>query len=135
MVPKLFIQTENNQSGFAALLGVIIITALAVSFASGMLMSGFSSQRTSRDLQSSFLAQAYASACVELAIQAIVASPNYSGSGNSIINNGNCSYVAAQGNGAVTISSLGTDGVMSKRLQVILATTPSMRITKWQDLP
>ena len=137
MVQKLFVQTkvDLDQSGYAALFSVIIITAIAITFSSSLLVTGSTNQRTSSDLYNSTRARVNAESCVEMAIRELVINNAFAGSYSQILDPGSCTYeVVQQSSGAVLVNATGISGIMKTKLQVELNVLSGIKVNRWQEI-
>lgn len=127
---------DNRQSGFAILLSVLVLGAVASSIVIGMLVGSIiSSKKTIAESVGSEALFA-ADACVEEALQQLYANPSFSGSGNLTLTNSGCSYTVTNiGGSDRQIDATGTAGNHTRRIQVVVtAAAPQISITSWQEV-
>ena len=127
---------KSYQSGYIALLSVIIVGAMAVTVAVTFLLVGLSWSQTSFDLVQLNQSKALANACAEEALQQIRSATAFTGSGNLNLGQGTCAYTVTAGSGQNrTISTSGTVGNMTRKVQIsITAITPLIIISSWQEI-
>lgn len=148
-----------NNSGYVALMSVVIIGAAAAAIAVSVLLLGLASSRTSLVLAQSSQARALAEGCVEHALQAISDSSNvapadsshfngdsshfvpgdsshFSGGGNYSFRLGTCSYeVSSRGGESGVIAATGTVGTVIRKLRVVISSIhPAITVVSWQDV-
>lgn len=125
-----------NQSGYIALLSVIMVGAMAVVVAVTFLSVGINWSQTSFDLERSKQTTVLAHACAEEALQQIRSSTPYTGSGNLNLGQGSCTYTVSSGGGQNrTIDVSATVGPMTRKIQItITAITPLIVISSWQEV-
>lgn len=126
----------KNQ-GFAAVLSVIILSAvvLAVLAISSNLTVNLS-RMSGADFKG-LNARSLASACAEVALQAIFDNTSFTGSNNLSIGSGACQYTVSNTGGTTRqIIAEGSFQNATRRLTVnISGFTPSITISGWQENP
>ncbi len=130
-----FVITEMK--GYVALVSVLIVGAMGVIVATGVILLGLSWSRTSFALTQSLQAKTSADACVEEALQRIKDSTPFSGSGTLTLGLGGCTYTVTN-NGAQnrSVVSVGTVGTVVRKVSVTLdKISPSINITSWREVP
>lgn len=127
---------QHSQSGYVALLSVLILGAVATSVGIALLVSGTDSQRASLVEQQSKQARAAAVACAEEALQTIHDTTTYTGSNNLTLSSSSCSYTVTNNGGASrTILATGTAGNVVKKVQVYVTIgASSISVTSWQEV-
>jgi len=128
---------SKAQSGYVALLSVLIIGAVALAIASALLVNGADSQREVLTYQQSVQARALATACTEEALQQMHDNTAFTGTNNLTLGQGNCTYtVTNTGGTARTIASSGTVSPVVRKIFVnATAGATAITITSWQDVP
>ncbi len=126
---------KSSQKGYAALLAVIIISAMALAAVVSTAALGGGSSKTSRLQVTSAQARGGAQACAELAFQQLITSSSYTGSGNATIGSAACTYAVTNLSGTQKrITTTGTVGTVVKKVQVDI-TTATLAIISWQEIP
>jgi len=127
---------SNPESGYVALLAVLIVGAVATAIALVLLTSGADSQRSALVGQQSKQARALAVACAEEALQQIHDNIAFSKANTISLGQGNCTYtvaVTAPTTRSITVSA--TVGNVVKKIQLYATIgTSSISITSWQEV-
>jgi type II secretory pathway component PulK len=128
--------TNASQSGYVALLSVLIVGAIATATGIALLVTSSDSQRSALISQQSKQARALAVACSEEALQVIFDDTVYTGTGNVTLGQGSCSYtVTSTGSTTRTISVTGTvNNTLRKILINVTIGSSNISITSWQDV-
>jgi hypothetical protein len=127
---------RGRQSGYVALLAVLIVGAASVVIASGLLLTSTDSQRITLASQRLALARNNALACAEEALQQIHDSQSFTTGGtNLVLATGTCSYaVANTGGNNRTITATSSVSLSLRRVIVTLTRdTTTMTILTWQE--
>ena len=129
-------KNRNWKSGYMALLGVLVVSAVAISITVSLVLLGLGSSRTTFAIQQGAQARALASACAEEALRTILDIPSFLGSGNLTLGRGTCTYsVADSGGGGRIIEAEGTvDNVVRKVRVSASSISPSIDLTSWQEV-
>lgn len=125
-----------RQSGYVALMSVLVVGAASLAIATALLLTAADSQRSTLVSQQSAQARNLATACAEEALQQVNSSNSYTGTGNLSLGQGSCTYTVSNTGGSNrTITSSGTVGPVVRRLQ-ITATVGATNITvdTWQEV-
>lgn len=124
------------ESGYVALLAVLIIGATSLAIGLTLLTTGTDSQRAALVTQQSAQARALADACAEEALQQIYTTASFTGSNNLSQGQGGCTYTVTNTGGANrTIDATGTvNGVVRKVKVYATITASSISITSWQEV-
>lgn len=127
---------HNNQSGYIALLAVLIVGAVATATSLVLLATSANSQRSALTSQQAKQARALAVACSEEALQLINEDTAYTGTGNLTLGQGSCTYtVASTGASTRTIATTATVGNILRKIQISVTIGASnITITSWQDI-
>lgn len=130
------VNPNAHQSGYVALIAVLIIGAAAVAISLTLLMTGVDSQRSGLSGQRSKQARALAVACAQEALQQVHDSTSFTGTNNLAIGQGNCSYtVTSTGANTRTIVSSGTVGNVVRKIQAYVTIGVSgISVTSWQEV-
>ncbi len=125
----------KNRKGYITLISVLLVSAAGVMISLSIILLGNASSRTSFALQQSNQARALSNACVEKALQQIMAS-NFTGSGNITEGFGVCTFtVTSQGGENRTIDAVGNvDGRVRKARVMINDIIPQINISSWQEV-
>jgi hypothetical protein len=122
-----------RQSGYIALLAVLIVGAASLAIASALLLTAADSQRSTLVSQQSAQARSLATACGEEGLQKIFEDSSYTGTTGMIIG---CSFTVANlGGGVRQIDANATVGTSIRRIS-INATIGATNITinTWQEV-
>ncbi|HEX3568780.1 MAG TPA: hypothetical protein VHT70_03850 [Candidatus Saccharimonadales bacterium] len=125
-----------NQSGYVALIAVLITGAIATSIALLLLTNGNDIQRGGQVEQQSIQARGLASACVEDALQLMHDTTSYAGTSTLNLGTGTCTYtVTNTGTSTRTITTTGTVQNVVRKVQVYVTIgSSSISITSWQEV-
>ena len=122
------------QKGFAILLSVLVLAAVGMFISTTLLLLSLSASQTAGSLQESTQAKALASSCVEMALQQLILSNIYIGTGSATLGAGSCTYsVAAIDSTHDTIRGVGVVGQTTRRAQAIMY-VPQLLVTSWQEV-
>jgi len=123
------------ESGYMALLTVLIVGAAATAVALVLLASGADSQRSGLVEQQSKQARALSIACAEEALQLIHDNIAFSGSAVMSLAQGSCSYAVTIATPTTrTITASGTVGNVVRKLQATVTIgIPAITITAGQE--
>jgi hypothetical protein len=127
---------DTRQSGYVALLAVLIVGAACTAIALAILTTGADSGRWVLVAQQSTQARALAAACSEEALQVIHDNTAFTGTSSLSLGQGSCSYTVANTGGATrTVDVSGTVGtVVRKSKTYVTIGASSISITSWQDV-
>lgn len=127
---------HNQQSGYIALLAVLIVGAVATATSLVLLATSADSQRSAIVSQQAKQARALAVACSEEALQKMHEDTAYTGTAGLTLGQGNCSYtVTSTGANTRTIVATGTVGNIARKIQISATLSSSnISITSWQDI-
>lgn len=130
------VDMRKDQSGYIALLAVLIMGAAATAISLMLLTAGTDSQRSILVEQQSKQARSLAVACTEEALQLIHDNIAFAGTNSLSLGQGTCSYtvsVTAPTTRSLTIS--GTVGNVIKKVQAyVTIKSTSISITSWQEI-
>lgn len=128
--------TRQAQSGYVALLSVLVLGAITTSIGLTLLLTGTDSQRSALVELQSRQARVLATACVEEALQIIHDTTTYTGTNSLILSSNTCSYTVTNTGGANrTITTTGTVGNVVKKIQVYVTIgASSISVTSWQEV-
>lgn len=128
-------RNSSRQSGYVALLAVLIVSSAATVIATTLLVTGVDSQRTALMTQQSVQARKLADACAEEALQQIHDNTSFTGTNNLSLGQGSCSYtVTNTGSTTRTIVTSGTVNNVVRKVQVYVTITTSISVTSWQEV-
>ncbi len=127
---------RSSQSGYIALLVVLIVSAAATAISLVMLSVGADAQRSSLIEQQARQARGLATACGEEALQQIHDATAFTGTNSVVLGQGSCTYtVTNTGASTRTITTAGTVGNVVKKLQIYVTIgSSSISITSWQEV-
>ncbi|HEV7453916.1 MAG TPA: hypothetical protein VGO07_01520 [Candidatus Saccharimonadales bacterium] len=129
-------RAPGRESGYIALIAVLVVGAAATAIAITLLTTGVDSQRAALIIQQGRQARALAIACGQEAAQQVHDNIAYKGTGNITQGQGSCTYLVANTTSVIrTINATGTVGNTVKKVQAtatIGATT--VTIGSWKDV-
>lgn len=125
----------NRQSGYVALLAILIVGAVAVTISLTLLLSGTDSQEAVLVEQQSTQARALAQSCAEEALQVLHDNTALTGTNSVTLSTGSCSYTVTNTSGTRSILASGTVQNVVRKVQVYATiTSSSISITSWQEV-
>ena len=126
----------SNRSGFAALIGVLVLGIVSATAASALVFASVRSLQASLLLRQSYEAKGIARACADVALQQVHDNTAYTGSSSVTLGTGSCTYSVANSGGSVrTISVTATVQNVTKKLLVTTsALTPKIVISSWREV-
>lgn len=139
-MPRYFMRPApcaNHNRGFVALVSVLVIGAVGVALATGLLWGGVGVLRTALTVEQSAQARAFANACVEYALKELRDSTSYAGGETLTFSEGSCDIetIGGSGNTNRTVQATGTAGSVVRRVEVEVAeVAPRMTLTSWQEV-
>ena len=127
---------QKNNSGFAVLIGVLIVGAFGVSVALYLILSGLYSYQNSYLLEQSARAKTLANACVESALNHIQLCSILSGLGSVQIDGQTCSYeIIINSDQARTIQASATVGSVVRKVKVVVSQVDPVNVVdSWQEV-
>lgn len=128
--------SSSSQSGYVALLAVLIIGAASMAIALALLITGIDSQRAVLVTQQSAQARNFATACTEEALQRIHDNTAFTGNTNLILTGGSCTYtISSTGANTRTIDASSTVNGVARKIKVyVTINASSISITSWQEV-
>lgn len=125
-----------TESGYVALISVLVSGAIVLVIAVSLILLGLSSSRSSFALEQSNQARALANACAEDGLQEIKDSVVFVGTGNLTLGQGMCSYTVINNGGTNRkIISLGVVGTTIRKIQIIVDKfVPQINVVSWQEV-
>lgn len=125
---------RENQSGYVALLAVLVMGAVATATAISLLLSGTDALRQILVTQQSIQARTIAHACAEEALQTIHDTMAFTGSNSLIYSPGTCTYtVTNTGGNNRSIAVTSTVGESTRKLQISVTISSSISVVSWQE--
>ncbi len=125
---------NNMQKGFAMLLSVLILAVVGVAISTTLLSLSISSTQTATTLHESQKAGAAVEACVEKALQLILTSPSYTGTGSATLGTSGCTYAVSQVSTSNSrIHATSTVGQTTRKV-LVQVTVPQRVIMTWQEI-
>jgi hypothetical protein len=127
---------KTGESGYVALLSVLVVGAAATAIALALLVSGADAGRAMLVEQQSKQARGLAIACAEEALQQVHDNAAFSGTAPLTLGQGGCTYtVTVTAPTTRTITARGTVGNVVKNIQAyVTINTSSISITSWQEV-
>ena len=129
---------RRTQSGYIALISVLIIGAVSVTIATALLITGADAQQENLARQQSMKARQAAAGCVEEALQQIHDSTAFVATNTSVaVNDTTCLYtVTNTGSSTRTITASSTVGSVVRKIQAyVTINASSLSISSWQEMP
>lgn len=129
-------RTLADNSGYIALISLLIIGAASLATGIALLTAGIDGQKSSLVHQQSIQARQLASACAEEALQVIHDATATTGTNGLTLGQGTCSYtITNTGASTRTIDASGTvNGVVRKAKVYVTIGGSSISITSWQEV-
>lgn len=126
----------NAQSGYVALISVLIVGAVSLVATLSILNSGTDAQQSTLTSQQSIQAYGLANACAEEALQTVHDTTSFTGTNSLALSTGSCTYAVTNTGGQNrVIDTTGTvNGVVRKIKVYVTITSTSITITSWQDV-
>jgi hypothetical protein len=127
-----------GESGYIALISVLIIGAVSVTIATALLVTGADAQQENLSRQQSLIAQQAAAGCAEEALQQIHDNTAFTATNTAVtIDTTNCNYtVTNTGSSTRTITTTSTSGNVVRKIQVyVTINASSLSISSWQEMP
>lgn len=127
---------QYQQSGYIALVAVLIIGAASVAIAVGTLTLGADTTRAALINQQSAQAKGLANACAEEALQVVHDNTTYTGTNSLTLSTGNCNYTVTNTGGSNrVIDTTGTvDNIVRKVKVYVTIGSSSISVTSWQEV-
>lgn len=127
---------KSRESGYIALLSVLIVGAAASAVALTLLVTGTDAQRSGLVSQQAAQARWLVNACAEEALQQIHDATSYTGTNTLNLTPGSCSYtVTSTGSSTRTITaSASLNNVVRKITVYVTIGSSSISITSWQEV-
>lgn len=128
--------STNNNSGFAVLIGVLIVGAFGVAVALYLILSGLYSYQNSFLREESARAKTLANACAESALNHIQLCSIINGVGSVQIDGDTCSYeIIINSEQGRTIQSSATIGSVVRKVKVVVSQiSPVIVVDSWQEV-
>lgn len=129
-----FIKQKNR--GFSTLLIVILLGGVALAFTLTLSTSSLWSIRGSIDSKTSNTAKSLASACAEVALEAMRENNSYAGTGEVTLNGNTCSYTVINTGGTMrSISVISAINDITRKLSITTNFFNPLIISSWQEVP
>lgn len=131
----IFVETKNN-SGFAVLIGVLIVGAFGVAVALYLVLSGLYSYQNSFVREQSAQAKTLANACAESALNHIQLCSTTNGTGSVQIDGQTCSYeIIINSEQTRIVQSSATVGSAVRKVKVLVSQIyPLVVVESWQEV-
>lgn len=124
-----------GQSGYIALMAVLIVGAASLAISLALLTTGTDNQRNSLATQQSKQARGLAVACAQEALQQMHDNTSFTGSNNINLGQGTCSYTVTNTGGSNrTIDTTGTVNGVVRKIKIYATITTTISITSWQEV-
>ena len=128
---------ERAQSGYIALISVLIIGAVSLTIATALLITGADAQQENLSRQQSMKARQAAAGCVEEALQQIHDNTSFVATNTSLtVGDTSCTYtVTNTGASTRTITTSSTVGNVVRKIQTyVTINASSLSISSWQEV-
>lgn len=129
-------QPVCDERGFIALIGVLIVGAIAMATATAVLSFGVDFSRSALALQRSYQAKALARACTDYGLIQLHDNIAYTGTGSLTLGAGTCIYTVANlGGSNRRVQASGTVSGIVRKIEVsINAVSPKLNVSSWNDV-
>lgn len=126
----------REQSGYVALIAVLVMSAATTIIALLLLVTGLDAQRYTLVEQQAAQARNLATACAEEALQQMHDNTSLTGTNSLSLGQGTCSYtITSTGSSTRIIDVSGTvKGVVKKLKIYVTITSSSISVTSWQEV-
>lgn len=127
---------RTSESGYIALISVLVVGAVSLVATIGVLTSGTDTQRSVLAQQQSIQALGHATSCAEEALQLIHDTTTFTGSNTLTFSTGSCLYTITNTGGQNrVIDTTGTVNDVVRKLKVYVTIgTSSITVTSWQEV-
>lgn len=124
------------QSGYVALITVLIVGAASLAIGLGILLTSTDSQKAVLSEQRSAQARSLAVSCIEEALQQIHDTTSFTGTNNLTFGTDSCTYTVTNTGGSNRqVDATGTVGGVVRKIQVYATIgASSISITSWQEV-
>jgi len=133
---KNFMQLHQQDNfGFATLFSLLVVSAISLTIAISVIISGVGTIKSAQSLETSAEARALANACAEEALQMIRDLETYSGTNTIMLGNGSCTYTVNNlGGESRSIFASGTSGESIRKVNILINTiNPLIQISSWEE--
>ena len=127
----------RSHSGYAFLVSVLVMGAVASTVALSQLLLGWAAQQNGFFLVQSYQAVEHARTCAESALLSLRQDPTYGGEQTFTLYQGSCTirYVGGTGNYNRTVCVQGASGPAVRKLEMnIYQIFPTTRLSSWQEV-
>jgi len=126
----------HKDSGYIALITVLVVCAVATAVSLVLLVNGNDLQRAGQIDNYATQARGLANACAEEALQQMHDSTSFTGTNSLTLGNGTCTYtVTSTGTSTRTITTSGTVQTVVRKVQVYATIGSSnISVTSWQEV-
>lgn len=127
----------SAQSGYIALISVLIIGAVSVTIATTLLITGSDAQQENLARQQSMKARGAAAGCIEEALQQIHDNTAFTATNTAVtVGDATCNYtVTNTGASTRTITATSTNGSVVRKIQTyVTINASSLSISSWQEV-
>lgn len=127
---------RQRETGYVALLSILIVGAAAAAIALTLLITGTDAQRSGLITQQSAQARWLADACVEEALQQIHDATAYTGTNTLSLASGSCNYTVTStgANTRAVTASANINNVVRRVTAYVTIGSSSISITSWQEV-
>ena len=140
MTPKIYKNNEKwyniNNSGFAALISVLVVAAVGLGIVLTLLSQGMTTIATAGDLVGSLKARGYAVSCAEDALANATGENSLPWTGEISFDGGSCSYTVQDGGSENTMNIEAAALGMIKKIKIgFSANSSTVTINSWKEIP
>lgn len=128
---------QAGESGYIALMAILIIGAVALAIGVALLATGADSQRVALNNMQFKQARALAVSCGQEALQLIHDNIGFTGTGNLSLGQGSCTYTVGVANNGIlrVVSATGTVGPITRKLQTnVTIGASTITASEWTEL-
>jgi hypothetical protein len=124
------------KDGYVALISVLVVGAVATSIATSLLLFGVGAAKSGTAQEQSSRAQAFATACMEEALEQIHDASAFTGSATLLWPEGSCTYTVTNLGGAnrMVIASSTVGSAVRRSQATINKINPAIGIASWQEV-
>ena len=133
---KVITHMHKLQSGYILLTSAILLMVIGLIVATSIVYFARSFEKNDLTIERSNQAKGLANTCAELGVQKLITTPSYTGNGNSTLGSGSCVYGIIEPTGTTAvITATGTVNSVIRKVQVSMDISPSLSVTRWQEIP
>lgn len=124
-----------HSRGFIAAISIILIGTVAVALTVLLLYMSTSALIANQSAGDLVIAKNYAESCAQMALQALRANQNYSGTTTYSFADGGCYYFVQNSGSSATINAMGTTTDAVRKVKVSVSSMrPTVTVSSWQEM-